>query len=287
MLVIGTVPFDIEIIHGEANLEKNNININGVTFPIGVGTTALLAAAINTLSFFDRSLPYVILAGDKGEGKGTKRLFAFLKSNSLKKERVICGHYMMPYVDEFKEVFPKLRENAKFIIADAGMMYAAKAAGFAKKVDVFTPDVGELAFLADKDAIHPAYIKRILFEIDAEDIESLIRQAYLTENLSKFVFVKGQKDLVIKDGKTIASISSPLIKAMEAIGGTGDTLVGIMSGFLESDFSFEKASLFAAKVNRIAAKLAWITPATPIYEVIKFIPEAIREVVKCNGQQQE
>ncbi len=174
MLVIGTVPFEIEIIDGKAKLKEKKIEINSLTLPVTIGTTALLAAAIHVLSTLGKPLPHVILSGDKGDGKGTKRLFSYLKDCNLTRETVICGHYMMPYVDEFKKIFPKLRKNAKFIIADAGMMYAAKAAGLARNLDIFTPDAGELAFLADKNATHPAYVKKVLFEIDTEEMESLI-----------------------------------------------------------------------------------------------------------------
>jgi len=277
MLVIGTVPFEIEIIDGKAKLKEKKIKINNLTLPVTIGTTALLAAAIHVLSTLGKPLPHVILSGDKGDGKGTKRLFSYLKDCNLTRETVICGHYMMPYVDEFKKIFPKLRKNAKFIIADAGMMYAAKAAGLARNLDIFTPDAGELAFLADKDATHPAYVKKVLFEIDTEEMESLIKQAYLEKNLPCFSLVKGEKDLIVKDGNIIASVSEPSIEAMEAIGGTGDTLVGILSSLIEADFPFEKASVLAAKINRIAGKLAHPTPATSVSEIVKFIPKAIEE----------
>jgi len=277
MLVIGTVPFEIEIIDGKAELKEKKIKINSLTLPVTIGTTALLAAAIHVLSTLGKPLPHVILSGDKGDGKGTKRLFSYLKDCNLTRETVICGHYMMPYVDEFKKIFPKLRKNAKFIIADAGMMYAAKAAGLARNLDIFTPDAGELAFLADKDATHPAYVKKVLFEIDTEEMESLIKQAYLEKNLPCFSLVKGEKDLIVKDGNIIASVSEPSIEAMEAIGGTGDTLVGILGSLIETDFPFEKASVLAAKINRIAGKLAHPTPATSVSEIVKFIPKAIEE----------
>ncbi|CAD7780267.1 hypothetical protein BLFGPEAP_02488 [Candidatus Methanoperedenaceae archaeon GB50] len=51
---------------------------------------------------------------------------------------------MMPYVEEFKQIFPKLSQAAQYIVADAGMMYLAKGSGLAREVDVFTPDAGEV-----------------------------------------------------------------------------------------------------------------------------------------------
>jgi len=47
------------------------------------------------------------------------------------------------------------------LIADAGFMYAAKMSGQASKYDLFTPDVGELAFLADEEAPHLFYTRLI------------------------------------------------------------------------------------------------------------------------------
>ncbi|HEC49869.1 MAG TPA: sugar kinase, partial [Candidatus Desulfofervidus auxilii] len=251
-----------------------------VSLETNLGTSALLAASYMTLSALKQAPPQAILIGDKGEGKGTKKLFAWLKKNDLNKQTVICGHYMMPYVEEFKQIFPKLRQAAQYLVADAGMMYAAKGSGLARKVDVFTPDAGELAFLADKNATHPAYVKRILFEMDTDNMEDLIKEAYVAKNLPEFALVKGREDLIVKNGKIITSVSSPMVEAMEAIGGTGDALVGILSALITAGFSLDKASILAAKINRIAGNLAQPTPATTISEIIKFIPKAIKEVIK-------
>ena len=46
------------------------------------------------------------------------------------------------------------------LVADAGSMYVAKAGGDAPFYDVFTPDLGETAFLADEKAMHPMYTGR-------------------------------------------------------------------------------------------------------------------------------
>jgi hypothetical protein len=41
------------------------------------------------------------------------------------------------------------------LCADAGYMYVAKMSGYAASYDLFFPDAGELAFLADENAPHP------------------------------------------------------------------------------------------------------------------------------------
>ena len=281
MLVIGTIPIELkEVVTGSAIFKEGKLCVGAVSLDVNLGTSALLAASYMTLSALKQLLPQAILIGDKGEGKGTKKLFAWLKKNNFKKQTVICGHYMMPYVEEFKQVFPKLSQAAQYIVADAGMMYVVKGSGLARKVDVFTPDAGELAFLADKNATHPAYVKRILFEMDTDNMEDLIKEAYVAKNLPEFALVKGREDLIVKNGKIITSVSSPMVEAMEAIGGTGDALVGILSALITAGFSLDKASILAAKINRIAGNLAQPTPATTISEIIKFIPKAIKEVIK-------
>ena len=281
MLVIGTIPIELkEVVTGSVIFKEGKLCVGAVSLDVNLGTSALLAASYMTLSPLKQAPPQAIFIGDKGEGKGTKKLFAWLKKNNFKKQKVICGHYMMPYVEEFKQIFPKLRQAAQYLVADAGMMYAVKGSGLARKVDVFTPDAGELAFLADKNATHPAYVKRILFEMDTDNMEDLIKEAYVAKNLPEFALVKGREDLIVKDGKIITSVSSPMVEAMEAIGGTGDALVGILSALITAGFSLDKASILAAKINRIAGNLAQPTPATTISEIIKFIPKALKEVIK-------
>jgi len=70
-------------------------------------------------------------------------------------------HYILPIMGQMKNVLAAKAKCKKkpVLMADASSMYAAKAAGLAPEFDIFTPDLCELAFLADPDAVHPAYIK--------------------------------------------------------------------------------------------------------------------------------
>ncbi len=281
MLVIGTVPISLdEVIVGEVSFEGEKLKVGSLTLPVNLGVTALIAASSQVLKVTKGLTLKAILTGDKGEGKGTKRLFQYLKTANISPQKVICGHYMMPYVDEFKGVFPHLRKRTKWMVADAGVMYAAKAAGMAKEFDVFTPDVGELAFLADEKATHPAYVKRILFEMDTQDVISLIKKAYVAQNIPRYLLVKGKEDLIVENGKIVASVAEPTVEAMEAIGGTGDSLVGILIALLALGIPVRQAMIMAARINRLAGKLACPTPATSITEIILAISEAIKEVLK-------
>jgi len=86
------------------------------------------------------------------------------------------------------------------MIADAASMYAAKAAGLAAGFDIFTPDATELAFLADPDATHPAYITRHLFDINITQTPKLVADAYQNKNAAKLLLVKGAIDYVVRGG---------------------------------------------------------------------------------------
>ena len=51
-----------------------------------------------------------------------------------------------------------IRDSPKpTLVADAGFMYVAKMSGYADAYDLFTPEAGELAILADEKAPHPFY----------------------------------------------------------------------------------------------------------------------------------
>ena len=53
----------------------------------------------------------------------------------------------------------------------------AKMSGFASAYDLFTPDVGEMAFLADEAAPHPSYTRGFLLQ-EEERVPELIQRAY-------------------------------------------------------------------------------------------------------------
>ena len=105
-------------------------------------------------------------------------------------------------------------------------MYAAKMSGQAQSYDLFTPDVGELSFLADESAPHPFYTRGFILHQDNQ-VPDLIARAYAYKNGARHLLVKGSVDYVVADGEITDQISEPATEAMEAIGGTGDTLTGL------------------------------------------------------------
>jgi len=171
-------------------------------------------------------------------------------------------------------------EKRPFLIADAGAILIAKATGLCERFDLFTPDAGELAFLADQDAGHPAYVKASLFEVDTTQVPSLIAQAYGSHNSPRYMLVKGPVDYVVDGGKVLHQVDAPNIPVMEAIGGTGDTITGMVSVLISGGFEPVRASLIALRANRLAGLLCDPTPATRVFEIVDRLGEAIGKVIE-------
>ena len=81
------------------------------------------------------------------------------------------------------------------LVADAGFMYVAKMAGDAPFFDLFTPDAGELAYLADEKAPHPFYTRGFILH-EENLIPDLIKRAYRHHNAASYLLVKGVEDFI-------------------------------------------------------------------------------------------
>ena len=71
------------------------------------------------------------------------------------------------------------------MVADAGFMYVAKMSGYADAYDLFTPDLGELAFLADEKAPHPFYTRGFLLARE-DDVPPLLQRALEHDHVVHF-----------------------------------------------------------------------------------------------------
>ena len=162
------------------------------------------------------------------------------------------------------------------LVADAGFMYAAKMSGYADHYDLFTPDHGELSFLADEKAPHPFYTRGFFLDT-AQSIQELISAAYTNNNAAKWLIVKGAKDRIVYAGQIVSEISEPNLPAMEAIGGTGDLVTGVVTGLLANGYKLNQAALLAAKICRVAGELSNPNPATQIAEILPQIPLALKK----------
>ncbi|MEW6377945.1 MAG: NAD(P)H-hydrate dehydratase [Thermodesulfobacteriota bacterium] len=282
LAVIGTVPNpEFPLLGGRVTLENGDICIQGRRVIVKRGTPALMAAAVKIGEALGQEEPFSYLVGDIGRGDGSQKLYQYLVQHLKQTDfHTIAFHYLQPLVgwhsriqSVIKKMIPK-----PILIADAGFMYVAKMSGRSDVYDLFTPDIGELAFLADELAPHPFYTRGFLLH-EENHVPDLIARAYAHGNAPQYLLVKGSKDYFAnKDGVQVI-IDSPLEEAMEAIGGTGDTLTGIVAALIASGMGIPEAATVASKVNRLAGVYAHPTPATQVRDIIQYIPKALREIL--------
>lgn len=282
-LICGTVPVPGERLDfGQASLQGRYVTLCGHEHPIVRGTPALMAAACITADTLGAQSPYALLADDTGTGRGSRDLYeklcGLLPTLALEG---ITFHYLLPDVDWQIKVLHAIDNMGKrpLLVADAGYMYAVKMSNCAPSFDLFTPDAGELAFLADEEAPHPFYTRGFLLA-DEGDTPRMIQRAVETGGASKNMLVKGRVDHIVINGKVTSTIDEPSLPPMEAIGGSGDTVTGIVSALLAYGVSLGLACRMAAKANRYMGKMAEATPASQIDELLDHLPEALKEAMK-------
>lgn len=283
LAVVGTVPDEeFPLLSGEVCLDDDRIVIEKRRVPVNRGTAALLAASIMAAETLDLPPPYAYLVGDTGMGRGSRRLYEHLTGNLGRADfQAVTFHYLQPDVDWHNRVLfaVKEMEQRPILIADAGFMYAAKMSGQAESYDLFTPDVGELAFLADEEAPHPFYTRGFILHEDNK-IPELIARAYEHHNASRYLLVKGAQDYVASAEGIQETIDQPVEEALEAMGGTGDTVTGIVSALIVAGIYIPEAAALAARINRLAGHYANPTPATQVMELIRHIPKATKRILE-------
>jgi hypothetical protein len=283
LAVVGTIPVeDFPLVSGKARLEKGALLLEGNRIPVNRGTPALLAAAIVAGEILGNPPPLAFLVGDIGTGKGSRRLYSHLTKHLPKADfEVVTFHYLQPDVDWHNKVLFALEgiKPRPILIADAGFMYAAKMSGQAGAYDLFTPDAGELAFLADEEAPHPFYTRGFILH-EENRVPELIIRAYEHDNAARCLLVKGKQDFIATRKGIFATVEDPMVEALEPVGGTGDTVTGIVSALATSGMSIEDSAFLAAKANRLAGLYANPTPATQVMELIRHIPRAMAEILK-------
>lgn len=288
LAVVGTVPDEnFPLMSGEVHLEKNRIHVCDQHVPVNRGTPALLAAIIKAGEVLGLPPPLAYLVGDIGLGHGSRRLYEHLAKRLPNSGfSVITFHYLQPDVDWHNKVLFAVEEMRPrpLLIADAGFMYAAKMSGQSRAYELFTPDAGELAFLADEEAPHPFYTRGFILH-EENRIPDLITRAYANNNAARYLLVKGRQDhLASRDG-VHAVIDRPVEEALEAMGGTGDTLTGIVSALIASGMQTLEAAVLAARINRLAGHYAKPSPASQLMEIITHIPRAMEEVLEKRREQ--
>ena len=277
-LIVGTVPrADFGLIWGGYAVRGRTVEMSGACVNVARGTPALMATAFVAAQALGIEPPEAMIVGDTGSGEGSRALYGYLVENL---DRVrhdgLTFHYLMPDVVWHNKILWGLEERAEppLLVADAGFMYAAKMSGYAAHYDLFTPDAGEMAFLADETAPHPFYTRGFLLQEEAM-IPELIDAAYAGANAARHLLVKGQTDYVVSAGRIVSRLSQPDTPAMEPIGGTGDTLTGLVTALLAAGMNMPDACRKAALANRYLGLLADPTPAFGVADLLPFMPEAL------------
>lgn len=280
MLIAGTVPIkDMPLTFGTVRAESDNLIVDGQRIPCTQGTGAMVSAAMATTDYLKLEVPQVLMAGDVGEGKGSREIYDYLIKNVAElAPEVLALHYWMPDIARTRQLCAATENCTRrpVMIADAGSMYSAKAAGLATAFDIFTPDAAEAAFLADLDATHPAYI-RFMVNIDGANIPELMETAYENKNAARLLLVKGAIDYIVSNGEIMATVTEPDVPAMEAVGGTGDAITGLVSAFVYAGLEPHEAAIIAARTNRMAGRFAETTPATRVGQVIARFHEVFKK----------
>lgn len=279
LAVVGTIPeHDFPLLAGKVALADDYISIDGKAVTINRGTPALLAAAAKTAETLGQKEPFAYVAGDIGRGDGSKKLYEYLEEHLKEMTfHTMAFHYLQPLVGWHNRILEIINGMLPkpVLIADAGSMYVAKMSGKSDAYDLFTPDLGELAFLADEAAPHPFYTRGFILH-EENRVPDLIARAYAHGNASKYLLVKGTKDYIANKEGVQGIVESPLEESLEAIGGTGDTLTGIVAALSASGMNLKDAAIGAARTNRLAGSYAQPTPATQVMEIIRYIPEALK-----------
>ena len=155
----------------------------------------------------DRNSTMVTVYRVTGSGAGSREAYARMTAG-LEGSAYdgVTFHYLMPDVVWHNKILWILEAlpSRPLLVADAGFMYAAKMSGFAAHYDLFTPDAGEMAFLADEVAPHPFYTRGFLLQ-EEERIPELIPLAYAAENSALHLLIKGRTDYVVAEGAIIAA----------------------------------------------------------------------------------
>ncbi|MBF4509664.1 MAG: sugar kinase [Aeromicrobium sp.] len=282
LLVVATYPVvDGPVLEGVVTIEPDGgIAIGGTRVPSSQGTSAMLGAAAQVAAHLGTPAPHALVAGDIGRGDGTRHVYEHLVEVAARiRPSVIAFHYMQPVMALMRRAVEQLAESVPdtLLVADAGGMYAAKAAGLANRFELMTPDVGEVGFLADPAVTHPAYVSHYLFGNEGFDPVVLAGRAHETGGAARVLLIKGVRDHIARDGVIEAEVDDPCVPELEAIGGTGDTVTGLASAFLAAGFPTVDAARCACLANREAGRAMGATPALHARDLVAALPGVLRD----------
>jgi len=206
LLLAGAVPIEkLPLLIGEIEVDERRVRIGGHDLPINRGNEAMMAAACLICQEYGVESPVGLVAGDIGKRDGSEKIYEYLAENLPNLNvGVLTLHYIMPDLKMNKKVLATIdtMKEKPILIADAGSMYVAKAGGDSHYYDVFTPDLGETAFLADEKADHPSFTRGFIFHME-NNVPELIRRAYASNNAAPTIrqgqsrlYLPRQRDII-------------------------------------------------------------------------------------------
>ena len=98
-----------------------------------------------------------------------------------------------------------------------------------------------------------------LFDTEITRAPVLAEVAYQNNSAARLLLVKGAIDYAINEGGVVATITKPDVPALEAIGGTGDTITGLVAAFTYAELEPHQAAIITARANRMAGQFAEVT----------------------------
>jgi ADP-dependent NAD(P)H-hydrate dehydratase / NAD(P)H-hydrate epimerase len=280
LVLIGTAPYKTGLYAGKAKIHSGDLRVGGAEFSIERGTAAMAAACCQVCDFFGLEPPLCVIGGDIHDGKGTDLMFREVIANlQAYTPDLITLHYLFPKVVYAQPLIDKIKSlgSKPQLVADAGGMYLFKTVNQAGFFDVFTPDEGEAFFLADEFAPHPLYVRSELLKRNLS-LDELIKQAFVNNNTAKTTIVKGKVDAIYEQGVRVRELAQPDVPAMEAIGGTGDTITGMLSALRFK--GIKDADFHSLLLNRLIGQKIGCNAATQISEFILAIPKILEEYAK-------
>lgn len=290
LFLVGTLPVSPgEVFEGDVSFKQGIFRIGDHELPPCQGSSAMALAALSVTDSMKAAAPYALFGGDTGGGEGTRAIFKQFEealahvarrheehlASGWHEPLVVTFHYMLPIMSLMKHAVEAVEQIAPhaLLVADAGGMYAARAAGLSGRFELLTPDVGEIGFLAETEATHPAYVAEYLFGTEKFDVPTLIEKAYELGTASKVLIVKGSMDYVAAKSAAphyiVSTLDYPDVPELEAIGGTGDTITGLASGYLSIGQETQDAAFGALAMNRRAGQKIGAQVFTPVLEIIE------------------
>ncbi len=284
LLVAGTIPTELGVtVCGQVRRANSRaLYVGDTEVPSCQGSAAMLSAALAVTEYLGTEAPWAVLGGDRGRGEGTRAVYERLMDDVDRiRPTVISFHYLQPIMALMRSAVsalqPRVESGELKLVADAGGMYAAKGAGLSAHFELMTPDVGEVGFIADDCATHPAYVSHYLFGNNGFDPVELVRLAHERGSAPKVLLVKGSTDRIAEAGEVKATVTEPCVPELEAIGGTGDTVTGLVSALMAAGFPTLEAAVCAAKANRTAGAELGARPDHRADDVVRMFPRVFEK----------